>query len=277
MYLVKSVIKNYGVGYYKSTLLLPQKIRHAVWTLYAFLRLPDEIVDNPSHDTIARFDAWQKEWNSVLSGKESATSNSVLVNFRNLMKEYSIPEKYSHDFLFAMRQDLTQKCYATYEELEKYMHGSASVVGYIMCHIVGHKEGAFPYARALAEAFQLTNFIRDIKSDYEERGRIYIPEEDMRRFGVTEQHIARGIVDDAWKSLMSFEIERTRVLYKKGVSGIPYLDEQGRKAVYASALIYKDILDKIESNHYDIFSQRIVISPFRKIVLLFKALWYKKK
>ncbi|HLP43798.1 MAG TPA: phytoene/squalene synthase family protein [Candidatus Nanoarchaeia archaeon] len=273
----KSIIKKYGVGYYKSTLLLPKKTRHAVWALYAFVRLPDEIVDNPSNDTEQRFAAWQQDWKQISSGTTFQHTNQTIVDFLEVMKRYKIPEQYPNDFLTAMRQDLTKERYATYKELEQYMHGSATVVGYMMCHIIGHKNGALPYARALAEAFQMTNFLRDIQSDFRERKRIYIPEEDMKRFGVTEAHISQGIKDDAWKSLLAFEINRTRDLYSKGISGIGYLDAHGRKAVYASALIYKEILDKIEQADYDIFSKRIVVSPLKKTMLLCKALWYKNQ
>jgi len=273
----KSIIKKYGVGYYKSTLLLPKKTRHAVWTLYAFVRLPDEIVDNPSDDTVRRFDAWQHDWNLLSHDSVTGHTNQTMVDFLEVMKKYGIPEQYPNDFLSAMRQDLTKDHYATYKELEHYMHGSATVVGYMMCHIIGHKDGALPHARALAEAFQMTNFLRDIQSDYLERKRIYIPKEDMEQFGVTETHIAQGLVDDAWKSLLTFEINRARELYSRGISGIGYLDASGRKAVYASALIYKEILDKIEQAHYDIFSKRIVVNPLKKTMLLCKALWYKNQ
>jgi phytoene synthase len=142
-----------------------------------------------------------------------------------------------------------------------------------MSHIIGFTEGALPYARALGEAFQMTNFLRDIREDYEIRGRIYLPQEDLDRFGVTRENIAEGVVDAKWQALMKFEIERTRALYEKGVSGISLLHPRGRKAVYAAACMYKEILDMIEKNKYDVFSRRLVVSPFRKTMLLCKALW----
>lgn len=273
----RQIIKKYGFGYYKATLLLPKKIRHAVWVLYSFVRLPDEIVDTPSEDTKQRFDAWVNAWNTLLLNGDSATPHKTLTDFQKIMKEFSIPTQYPLDFLASMRLDLFKNRYATYHELEAYMHGSATVVGYMMCHIIGYTNGALPHARALAEAFQMTNFLRDIASDYNERGRIYIPQEDMQRFGVTELHFSKGIVDESWKSLIRFEITRTRALYEKGVFGIKYLDSHGRKAVYASALIYNEILNLIEKANYDIFSKRAVVRPIKKTMLLCKALWYKSQ
>lgn len=266
----KEIIKKYGTGYYRATFLFPKEIRQATWIYYQFVRTADEFVDNASvEDHKGALFRFEEEWHKAETG-ESTTP--FFNEYKTILKKYAIPHEYNKSFLKAMEQDLVITRYHTYQDLEKYMYGSATVVGYTMSHIIGYKEGALPYAKALAEAFQMTNFLRDIKEDYDERGRIYIPQEDMDRFGVTEQHLREGIVDENWKALMRFEIERTRVLYEKGVRGITYLHRDGQKAVYAAALIYNDILNKMEKNDYDIFSKRIVVSPFRKTVLLLKAL-----
>jgi 15-cis-phytoene synthase len=273
----RETIKRYGSGYYRATILFPREIKEAVWVLYEFVRLPDEIVDGEGADKDAALREWETNWKRV--AEEGATSeNTTIMAFLAVVKKYAIPLHYTYDFFAAMRQDLTKERYETYEELEGYMHGSASVVGYMMSHIIGYKGDAFAYARALAEAFQMTNFIRDIKEDYELRGRIYMPEEDMLRFGVTEEHIAKGVCDEAWRNFLSFEIARTRALYEKGVSGIPMLDAKGQRAVYAAALIYKDILDGIEDAKYDVFTSRVYVGSFRKTVLLCKAvLWNRNQ
>ncbi len=271
----RSIIKHYGTGYYRATFLFPKKIREAIWTLYKFVRLPDEIVDNPTPTSAQELAVWIENWKSAL--KTRTSDNQSFREFISVLDTHHIPVEYTYDFFAAMELDLTKDRYATYEELEKYMYGSAAVVGYMISHIVGFQEGALSYARALAEAFQMTNFLRDIKADYDERGRIYIPLEDMERWGVTEAHIREGIVDDAWRALMQYEIARTRALYEKGISGIKYLHPHGRRAVYAAALVYKEILDKIEERSYDVFTERLVVSPFQKTVLLWKALWSKKQ
>lgn len=266
----RSMIKKYGRGFYRATLLFPRPIREATWIYYQFVRTADEFVDNSEvadhRGALLRF---EEEWHKAETG-ESTTP--FFNEYKDILKHYSIPHKYNESFFKAMEQDLTVSRYATYKDLEDYIYGSATVVGYTMSHIIGYKDGALPYAKALAEAFQIINFLRDIKEDYDERGRIYIPQEDMARFSVTEDHIKNSVVDEKWISLLKFEIRRSRELYEKGISGISYLHKDGRRAVYAAALIYSNILNRIEKNGYDIFSERITISPFRKTVLLFKAI-----
>jgi len=266
----QAIIKKYGTGYYRATFLFPKEIREATWIYYQFVRTADEFVDDGTViDHTGSLLKWEDEWHKAKSGQ---TSNRLFAEYKNILKKYHIPIEYTGSFFKTMEQDLAISRYSTYRELEKYMYGSATVVGYTMSYIIGFRDGAFPYAKALAEAFQMINFLRDISDDYKERGRIYIPQEDMDRFGVTEEHIAQGILDDKWYALMRFEIGRTRELYTKGVYGISLLDKRGRKAVYAAALIYNDILNKIEKNKYDIFSRRVVVSPLRKTMLLCKAL-----
>lgn len=267
----RAIIKKYGKGYYRATFLFPKSAREATWIYYQFLRTADECVDDPlvqdHFDALQRFiTAWKSKDTHYIHG-------ALFNSYERVLERYSIPHIYTDIFLSSMEQDLSKTRYATYHELEKYMEGSAVVVGYTMTYIIGYTEGALEYAKALGEAFQMVNFLRDIKEDYDSRGRIYIPVEDMQRFGVTEEQIQQGVTNDAWRALMKFEIERTKALYDKGVSGIAFLDKKGRRAVYAAALIYKDILDLIEKNNYDIFSRRLVVSPLRKTVLLLKALW----
>jgi len=271
----RDIIKKYGTGYYRATFLFPKKIREATWIYYQFVRTADEFVDDPTvQDPTKALRQFEALWENVRAG---ATTPIFLYEYTKVLVDYQIPREYTDAFLSSMEQDLTVSRYATYEDLETYMHGSAVVIGYTMSHLIGYTEGALPYAKALGEAFQMTNFLRDIAEDYKERGRIYLPQEDMQRFGVTEAHIARAIVDESWRALMKFEMARTRALYKKGVEGIKYLDHKGQRAVYASALIYKEILDKIEGDTYDVFSKRLVVSSFRKTMLLCKALWKRNQ
>lgn len=270
---VRGIIKKYGRGYYRATFLFPREIREATWIYYTFIRLVDEIVDSDMViDREKALGEWVGTWDRILQGDDSMEDDPRTA-FKKIIKQYSIPTEYSYSFFDSMRQDLSVARYKTYADLEGYMYGSAVVVGYTMSHIIGFTDGALSYARALGEAFQMINFLRDVHEDYHMRGRIYLPQEDMVRFGVTTKHIAESRVDDAWRALMKFEIQRTRELYETGVSGIRFLHPRGRRAVYAAACIYKEILDAFEANDYDIFSKRIVVSPFRKTMLLWKALW----
>ena len=273
----KAITKLYGRGFYRASFLFPKKTREATWVLYAFVRIPDEMVDSEPDKSVAKasLEKWMADWEKVVNGSKEQSLDPILFAAKEVFDEHKIDIKYSYDFLSAMHQDLETTRYQSYKELESYMYGSASVIGIMMSHIIGFKEGALPYAKSLGEAFQLINFLRDTQDDYRTRGRIYISKEDMDRFGVSEDHIKNSINDSAWKALMSFEVARAKGLLEEGRKGIPLLNGRGQKAVYASYLIYKKILEEIERLDYDTFSRRVVISPLDKTMLLLKALWNK--
>lgn len=274
----QQIIKQFGTGYYRATFLLPKKIREDTWTLYKFVRIPDEIVDNGGSDASKKeaLSEWIENWNALYSG-EVPHDDGILFEMKDLMIRYNIDKTYVDEFLTVMMQDITVDRYETYEQLKKYMYGSACVIGIMMSHLIGYEEEALPHAEALGEAMQLTNFLRDIREDYESRGRIYLPLEDLKRFGVTENHIKDHVCDDNWRDLMKFEVARARALFAYANSGIVYLHEHGRSAIWAASSIYEGILDEIEKQDYDIFVRRAVVSPFHKTMLLWKAIWKRKK
>jgi phytoene synthase len=274
----QQIIKQFGTGYYRATFLFPKKIREDTWTLYKFVRIPDEIVDNGGSDASKKeaLSEWIVNWNALYNG-DATSENGILFEMKDLMLRYNIDKIYVDEFLAVMMQDITVDRYETYEELKKYMYGSASVIGIMMSHLVGYEEEALPHAKALGEAMQLTNFLRDIREDYEGRGRIYLPLEDLKTFGVTEDHIKRQECDDLWRDLMKFEVARARALFEYANNGIKYLHPHGRAAIWAASHIYEAILDEIEKQDYDIFARRAVVSPFRKTMLLWKAVWKRKK
>lgn len=270
----KLITCEYGRGFYRASFLFPKKTREATWIIYAFVRIPDEVVDSQKDISIAKrdLDTWSSDWQKVSSGEKDFECDEIMFAAKEIFDEYQIPYHYSFDFLKSMHQDLTKDRYSTYQELEQYMYGSASVIGIMMSYIIGFKEGALPFAKSLGEGFQLINFIRDVKDDYETRGRIYLPKEDMDKFGVTEEYIKNGILDESWKKFMDFELKRSKYLLEDGLKGIPMLSGGGQKAVYASYLIYNQIIEKIEEENYNIFSKRIVVSPVRKTMLLLKSI-----
>ncbi len=273
----RKITKDFGRGFYRASFLFPKKVREATWIFYAFVRLPDEMVDSQQdkQKALLELNKWTDDWKSVLDGKKDQSYDPILFATKEIFDLYKIPLEYSHDFLVAMHQDLIKDRYASYQELEQYMYGSASVIGMAMSHIIGFDEGALSHAKSLGEAFQLINFLRDSKEDYISRGRIYLPKEGMDRFGVTEDHIKNNISDQAWRDLMAFEVGRAKTLLENGKRGITMLRGRGRKAVYASYLIYKELLQEMEKSAYDTFSKRIVISPLQKTMLLLKSIWTK--
>lgn len=270
---VESITKQFGTSYYFATRFLPSDLRQATYALYSFFRIPDEIVDNSKQDNseniLLEMDEWSAMWELAYSGQ--STKYPILDLTAKVFKKYNIPYQYSTDFLDAMKQDVYTKRYNTYKDLQGYMYGSASVVGLIMSYVIGFNNiKALDYAPYLGEAMQLTNFIRDVGEDYKERGRIYLPQEDMNRYYVKETDIRDHQVSDNFIELIKFEVRRARTLYKKSDEGIKYLNKRGRFAVIMASRMYEAILDKVEQNQYDVLNKRARTSKREKIYILGK-------
>lgn len=272
----RNIQKKYGASYYFSTLFFPKKIREATFSLYAFVREADEIVDSNEHlSSDKKYSLLEKYQQSFFNTEKS--ENTSIELFKVTKKEYLIPSDYISSFIDAMKQDCKKTRYTTYDELRDYMYGSATVVGYMMCHIIGYKEPALIYARKLAEAMQMTNFLRDIREDYEKRDRIYIPNEDLVMHGLTEDDIKSMRINDNFKKMMVYEISRARKLYKEADEGIALLNKDGRFPVRLSSRLYEAILDEIEKSNYDIFAKRHRVSKIKKIIILLRTLIWKKR
>ncbi|MEX0597563.1 MAG: phytoene/squalene synthase family protein [Candidatus Paceibacterota bacterium] len=271
---VESITKKFGTSYYFATRFLPNDLRQATYALYSFFRIPDEIVDNSSHkreeDILGELKEWEEMWIQAYSG--DMTIYPVLNLTAKVFKQYGIPYQYSLDFLKAMEQDVYTNRYADYLDLQKYMYGSASVVGLMMSYVVGfNNDKALEFAPYLGEAMQLTNFIRDIGEDYKDRGRIYIPQEDMSKYNVKEMDIKENQITDDFIKLIQFEIKRARSLYRQSDKGIKYLNKRGRFAVIMASRMYEAILDKIEHNNYNVLIKRARTSKREKIYILGKS------
>jgi len=269
--------KKHGKSYYFATKFFPREMRQATYVLYGFFRVPDEIVDNPKSDANTpeqmkqALKSWQQKWQHAYETSES--DEPVLRATAHVFKKHAIPYEYSESFLAAMIQDTEKSRYATYEELKQYMYGSAAVVGLMMSYVIGFEDKkALSYAEDLGYAMQLTNFLRDIREDYEDRDRIYIPQEDLEKFGISEYGIHEHIVSDNFKAMMQYEIEKTRTLYERSKAGIEMLNKRGQFAVKMAAVLYGAILGKIEEADYDIFSSRVSTSFWEKLSLIRSAL-----
>ncbi len=260
----------YGATYYFSTLRLPVHIRPRVHALYAFVRVPDEWVDNPRGLSIRqqreRLRIWRQEFRAGLEGIRP--ENAVLRAFCDAAIESQIPLEEPMAFLDAMEHDLDTDRYETYDDLKAYMRGSAAAVGVMMCYVLGAAidEETLRSAMALGEAMQLTNFLRDIGEDAA-RGRIYIPLEDLKLCGVSESEIQVGVRTGAFMDLMRFEIERARTLYSVADSGIERLPESARKGVRLASALYSRILNRIEQRDYDVFGARIQTTKAEKLAV----------
>lgn len=251
-------------SFYMASSLLPAQKRKAVRALYAFCRVTDDIVDNSegsSDDTIAELETWHAH----AFAAEPPADDLVAIAWADTRQRYHIPVRYAEQLVEGVTRDLTQTRYETFADLATYSYGVASTVGLMSMHIVGYTgPEAIPYAIKLGLALQMTNILRDVAEDWE-RGRLYLPQEELEAFGLTEQTIEEGRVTPEWREFMRFQIERNRRLYAEAWPGIRMLNKNGRFSIAAAAGLYRAILEDIERHDYDVFSRRAHISTWGKL------------
>jgi 15-cis-phytoene synthase len=259
--------RRHGTTYYWATALLPSVKRHHVHALYAFCRYADDIVDDlgpaPTAEREAALEAFGTR---LLADLDRGSSDDlVLKAVVHTARAFTIEPGSFRRFLRSMTMDLTVESYATYEDLLVYVDGSAAVIGEMMLPILepSDLEAARGPARALGEAFQLTNFLRDIAEDLD-RGRQYVPQEDLLRFGVdlTARKCTPQFVD-----LMRFEIARCRSLYRYAATGISLLPGRSARCVVTAHDLYGRILDRIEAQGYDVYRQRARVPTAVKLAV----------
>jgi phytoene synthase len=247
--------------------LLPAAKRPYVHALYGFARYADDMVDA----TVPRDPDAFKQWaDDVLAELDwSATSDPVNRALLDTVARWQIPHSYVADFLDSMRLDLTVTGYETYDDLARYMWGSAAVIGLEMLPILGRADPSTPWdeievhAIDLGYAFQLTNFLRDIAEDLR-RGRVYLPQESLDQFGVDRGRLRRGRVDEPIRNLLAWEIERARGLYRSAEPGIELVHPSSRECLRTALTLYEGILDEIEHADYDVFSRRVSVGLVRR-------------
>ena len=271
--LCKEFNKRHGTTYYWSTKVLPTIKQHHVHALYAFARYADDIVDEipsqggrdiPVEERAAVLSDFGERFFADLDRGKS--DDPVLKAVVHTVRAFGIETEAFDRFLRSMTMDLTIESYETWDDLLVYMEGSAAVIGEMMLPILEPTDYAvaLPHARDLGNAFQLTNFLRDIDEDLD-RGRQYVPLEDSRRFGVD---LAERSVTPEFVELMQFEIARCRELYISAEIGISMLPTSSAKCVGAANTLYSRILDKIEANGYDVFTQRASVSTVEKAAMV---------
>jgi phytoene synthase len=258
----------HGKTYYLATLLLPAAKRPPVHALYGFARFADEIVDDLA-STLSpqeKADALRTWGDSVLADLRAGKSEDLIGRaLVDTVTKYSIPLDYFDAFMKSMEMDLTVTRYKNYDELMTYVYGSAVVIGLEMLPILGYNDPrAIEAATALGTAFQLANFIRDIDEDIE-RGRIYVPLDELARFGVGEEMLLRREMTPELVEAIKFQIARVRDLQAIAEAGIQYLDPISRPCIRAASELYCGIVDEIEANGYDIFSKRATTSKWRRL------------
>jgi phytoene synthase len=259
--------REFGTTYYWATYALPRIKRHHVHALYGFCRFADEIVDDPAFGTTdERARALGAFGDRFFADLDQGRSDDlVLKAVIHTIRAFDLDPDLFVRFMRSMTMDLTVSSYETYDDLMTYVDGSAAVIGEMMLPILEPPDDvARSGARALGVAFQLTNFLRDVGEDLD-RGRVYIPQEDLRRFGA-DPH--RRVVDDAWIDLMRFEMRRCQDLYAEADTGIWRLPVSSARGIQAARKLYAGILDQIEGNHFDVFTTRATVPMVRKLTVV---------
>jgi phytoene synthase len=267
--------RRYAKTFYFASHILPREKRLAAYAVYSFCRYVDNVTDAAAGHADAtvlagRLNALRSELGEIYGSHGNRAAWSA---FRETVLRYGIPREYFLTLIRGVEMDLVKTRYATYAELQEYCYCVASVVGLIMTRIFGaSSEQALAPAADLGTAMQLTNILRDIGEDLR-MGRMYIPQEEIARFGVTREDLASGRVTEPFRDLMRFQIERARGLYLRAGLGIPYLMNDGsRFCVQLMGTTYAGILDAIEKNGYDVFSRRAAVPFLRKIAIAVRQL-----
>ncbi|MFC5821384.1 phytoene/squalene synthase family protein [Nonomuraea harbinensis] len=265
----------YGRSYYLATRLLPQWKRRHVHALYGFARYADEIVDSftMTADRSRAFDALAAEVEAGLAG--ARTDDPVLPAFLHTVHSFGIGHDDIRAFLASMRADLTVTRYATYDDLLGYMAGSAAAIGTMMLPVLeatpGREEAAREPARQLGLAFQLTNFLRDVGEDFA-RGRVYLPMEDLDKFGVRPDELGAPRTGSALRDLLAFEAGRARDHYRAAAGGVGLLVASSRPCVRAASDLYGGILDEIERRGFEVLAGRVRVPRRRKAAVFARHL-----
>jgi len=265
--------------FYLGTLLMPVAKRKAIWAIYVWCRRTDELMDSPqAHGLppevlLRRLDSWERHTRGLFEGRVEDGFDLVMVD---TIERYPQPLQAYLDMIEGQRMDVVRQCYASFDELELYCYRVAGTVGLMTQAVMGldpayttapwsERPDPTEAAVALGIANQLTNILRDVGED-RGRGRIYLPQEDLARFGYTEAQLQAGVVNDNWRALMAFQLQRARDWFARSEAGVRWLSADARWPVWTSLRLYRGILDVIERHDYDVFSHRAFVPTAGKLL-----------
>jgi phytoene synthase len=268
----QEIAKKRAKNFYYSFLLLEEPKRNAMCAVYAFMRRCDDLSDEPdvARDKVEQSIAsWRLELDRALSGQLAA--DPLWPAFCDTVQRYAIPHRFFHEMIDGVMSDVNPQQMATYEDLYEYCYKVASVVGMTIIHIFGFTSmRALLLAEKCGIAFQLTNILRDVREDAE-MGRVYLPSEDLRRFGVTAEQLKNGVENDRFRQLMKFEASRAHACYDESAELLKLIDRRSRRSLWALRAIYQLLLRKIERARFAVLSRRINVSKTTKVALLLAA------
>jgi len=262
----QQVTRKAARNFYFAFITLPKRQRQAIYAVYAFCRLCDDIADEaaPVEQQVSALEEVRAALRRCYAGEPEGPIFTALAH---AAATYRIPQEYLHEVVAGVAMDLTQRRYATFDELRAYCHRVASAVGLICIHIFGFKDPrAEEYAVALGLAMQLTNIMRDLKEDAL-RGRVYVPQDELERFGYSEQWLMRGIINRRYVAFMRFQAERTRRYFQEGSRLLPLLPRRSRGCVAVLHGLYSRLLARMEAQGFDVFQKRIGLPTWEKVVV----------
>ena len=266
----RGVARARAKNFYYSFVLLPREQRNAMCAIYAFMRYCDDLSDEPGA-SLEPLERWRCALVDALAGKFDGYP--AWPAFYDTVARYRIPHEYFFQVIEGVKSDLEPRRLATFDDLYRYCYQVASVVGLSIIHVFGFDStAALPLAEKCGVAFQLTNVLRDIGEDAA-RGRVYLPAEDLDRFGVSAADLAAGRRTDAFARLMEFQIARARAFYGESRPLIDLVHKRSRPGLRALITIYSRLLDRIEECGYNVFSRRVALSVAEKCGIVARA-WF---
>ncbi|ARM30668.1 phytoene/squalene synthase family protein [Prosthecochloris sp. HL-130-GSB] len=280
----RQVAKHHAKTFYLATLFLPVRQRNPIFAMYALLRTVDDVVDTAedklTNGTLSRtelagmMNSWKERLKECYKGHHH--NDPIMMAWNDTLRNYHIPIELPLDLMDGVSMDIEFKPFETFDDLYVYCYKVASVVGLMCSEIFGYNDRkALDHAIELGIAMQLTNILRDIGEDVD-RGRIYLPLEDLERFGYTREEFMNKTMNENFIELIRYQIERARNYYTSSGKGIPMLEKNSRFAVLVSSVNYSNILKSIEENGYDVFSRRAYRSFYQKIRTI-PYIWYKSR
>jgi 15-cis-phytoene synthase len=268
-------------SFYLAFFGLPRDKRNALFALYAFMRLIDNVSDEPGDLEAKRrgLARWRGMLDEAIAGETSG--HAILPALADSITRFDIPTRYFHDLILGAEMDLTVASYATFDQLSEYCYRVAGTVGLTCLHVFGFRDPRDPdLAERLGLAFQLTNIIRDVKADLD-MGRVYLPQEDLERFGCTKNDL-EGPLTQGVQALLEFEAERAWRFYEEGVALVGQIDPDSRATLWALVRTYSTLLVRMEERNFDVFTARVSLSSAEKVQYLLaaglavkKAGWWK--
>ena len=260
----RDITRREAKNFYYAFLTLPQERRRAIYVVYAFCRYCDDAVDTAESvdQKMATLESLHASLNDAYTGR---TSDPLFLALADVADRHDIPEEYFKQVIHGSESDLTKVRYQDFEELRSYCYQVASVVGLICLQIFGYKDdSAREHAVDLGLAMQLTNIARDIQEDLG-LGRIYLPQDEIARFGYSEKALEAGIVNESFIDLMRFQAQRARGYFDSGFKLLPYLSHRSRACPAVMGQLYSKVLQRIEEAEFDVFQHRISLSKTEKL------------